>query len=77
MGNVGTGSAEQHSALHRVRDKRRNEQGRVLRTPALGLLIFPRLKGGIPTPPHAMTKLFDANCVTKRGRHLEKASALQ
>jgi hypothetical protein len=41
-----------------------NEKGRVLRTPALGSLIF-RAQGWYPHPLPAMTKLFDATCINE------------
>ena len=69
---MGPGSAEQHFVLHRVRDTRpsHKEKGRVLRTPALMMLILSRLTGGIPTPPRAMTNLSDA-CVRGNRGNLE------
>jgi len=41
------------------------EKGRALRTLSLILadLSAPRSRDHIPTPPRAMTKLFDATCV--------------
>jgi hypothetical protein len=79
----GSGSAVRgQEALHCVRDTRfghcdKNEKGRALRTPSLVVLILSRAtrkRGNIPTPPRAMTKLFDATCVHRR-RPLETTGA--
>jgi hypothetical protein len=45
--------------------KEQKEKGRMLRTSSLVLLVFSRpwSRDHIPTPPRAMTKLFDATCV--------------
>jgi len=62
---MGPGSAEQRCTLHRVRDtrKRKREDAENVLPDRADLFAPLELKGNIPTPPRATTKLFDATCV--------------
>jgi hypothetical protein len=62
---MGPGSAAHHFVLRSVRDTYPNKRKREgLRSPPLSVPVFAAQGAGdIPTPPRAMTKLFDATCV--------------
>jgi hypothetical protein len=76
-GPLGPGSAEQREERCTASGTRK-EKGRALRKPSLVRAdLAAQVPGYIPTPPRAMTKLFDTALCNKARRPLEKTGELQ